>query len=33
MVSWNEVEKEKQFVKKLQDLLDRDFVVETEDLI
>lgn len=33
MISWNQLEKEKHFVLKLQDLLDRDFVIEQEDLI
>lgn len=33
MISWNVLEKEQAFVPKLQDLLDRDFVIESEDLI
>lgn len=33
MISWNQLEKEKYFVLKLQDLLDRDFIIEQEDLI
>lgn len=33
MISWNQLEKEKFFVLKLQDLLDRDFIIEQEDLI
>lgn len=33
MISWNQLEKEKHFVLKLQDLLDRDFVIEQDDLI
>ena len=33
MISWNVLEKEKSFVPKLQDLLDRDFAIEQEDLI
>lgn len=33
MISWNQLEKEKHFVLKLQDLLDRDFEIEQEDLI
>lgn len=33
MISWNQLEKEKHFVLKLQDLLDRDFAIEQDDLI
>lgn len=33
MISWNQLEKEKHFVLKLQDLLDRDFVIEQDDLL
>ena len=33
LISWNVLEKEKTFVCKLQDLLDRDFVIYQEDLI
>lgn len=33
MISWNQLEKEKHFVLKLQDLLDRDFTIEQDDLI
>lgn len=33
LISWNQVEKEKRFVLKLQDLLDRDFPIEQEDLL
>ena len=33
MISWNQLEKEKHFVLILQDLLDRDFVIEQDDLI
>ena len=33
MISWNQLEKEKYFVFKLQDLLDRDFSIEQDDLI
>ena len=33
MISWNQLEKEKYFVLKLQDLLDRDFSIEQDDLI
>ena len=33
IVSWNQSEKEKHFVLKLQDLLDRDFKIEESDLI
>lgn len=33
MISWNVLEKERSFVPKLQDLIDRDFVIEQEDLI
>ena len=33
MISWNQLEKEKYFVLKLQDLLDREFIIEQEDLI
>lgn len=33
MISWNQLEKERYFVLKLQDLLDRDFVIEQDDLI
>ena len=33
MISWNQLEKEKNFVLRLQDLLDRDFVIEQDDLI
>lgn len=33
MISWNQLEKEKHLVLKLQDLLDRDFVIEQNDLI
>jgi len=32
-ISWNQLEKEKKFVLKLQDLLDRDFLIEQEDLL
>lgn len=32
MISWNQLEKEGYFVLKLQDLLDRDFVIEKDDL-
>lgn len=33
MISWNQLEKEKHFVLKLQDLLDRDFPIGQDDLI
>ncbi len=33
MISWNQLEKEKHFVLKLQDLLDRDFTIEQDDLL
>ena len=33
IISWNQLEKEKYFVLKLQDLLDRDFIIEQNDLI
>ena len=33
MISWNQLEKEKHFVLKLQDLLDRDFIIEQDDLL
>lgn len=33
MISWNQLEKEKHFVLVLQDLLDRDFTIERDDLL
>lgn len=33
MISWNHLEKERHFVLKLQDLLDRDFTIEQNDLL
>lgn len=33
MIGWNQLEKEKHFVLKLQDLLDRDFIIEKDDLL
>lgn len=33
LLSWNRIEKEKNFVLKLQDLLDRDFVIEDSDIL
>ncbi len=33
MLKWDNVEKKKELVKKLQDLLDRDFIIENDDLI
>lgn len=33
MISWNQLEKEKHIVLRLQDLLDRDFTIEQDDLL